>query len=88
MLTLKNHSLFNAFFEPAVLASVTLGFCNFTCAICYACVDTAILHGPLEEAFTSVVSKAMMEYQEAQQGKKQVWCFGENNENCIFLLGY
>lgn len=53
-LTLKDHSLFDALFETAILAAVPLGFRDLTGPVGDARVNAAILHGSFEEAFASV----------------------------------
>lgn len=53
LLTLQNHPLFYALFEPAILATVPLSFGNFTGTICHTCVDPPILHRSLEKPFAT-----------------------------------
>lgn len=49
--TLKNHSLFYALLEPAVLASVSLRLRDFTHAVCDTRVHPSVLYCPLEKPF-------------------------------------
>lgn len=86
---MKDHPLFNAFLKPTVLATVPLSFGYFTGTICYTCVDTSILHSPLEETFASVVQQdwwiTRKPHAKAQgKGVEQV----EENNEIAFLLVY
>jgi hypothetical protein len=48
---LQYHALFYTLLESAILASIPLGFGNFTDTVSYARVDPPILYSPLEEPF-------------------------------------
>lgn len=51
LITLKDHSLFNALLEPAVLTSIPLRFCNFAGTVGDASVHPPILNGSFKEPF-------------------------------------
>ena len=64
VLTRQHHALAETFLKSAVLASISLGFSNFTISGSDTGIDSFILHSPLEKSLASVSERVEKERKE------------------------